>query len=99
MLCLSAENANPELSAFTGNLEQLSIQNEVVDVNTAEENPAVVFPDHLQVTNTDCSHLSFGSFGSVLSSGFPGSNAHNNNNLKSSLESTSTTTFHHVDSR
>lgn len=99
MLYLSDENVNPELSAFTGNLEQLSIQNEVHDVNTAEENPAVVFPDHLQVTNSDCSHLSFGSFGSVLSAGFPISNTQNNN-VKNSLESTSTTTtFHHVDSR
>lgn len=28
--------------------------------------PSVVIPDHLQVQSADCSHLSFGSFGSVM---------------------------------
>jgi len=35
----------------------------------AEDNPAVIIPDHLQVTNTECVSLSFGSFGSGAFSG------------------------------
>lgn len=32
--------------------------------------PSVVIPDHLQVQNIDCSHLSFGSFGSGMGAGY-----------------------------
>jgi hypothetical protein len=37
--------------------------------NAQEENPAVIIPDHLQVSNADCAHLSFGSFSSGAFSG------------------------------
>jgi hypothetical protein len=29
---------------------------------TSDDNPAVIIPDHLQVSNADCAHLTFGSF-------------------------------------
>ncbi|KAK1303058.1 hypothetical protein QJS10_CPB12g00642 [Acorus calamus] len=38
-----------------------------------ENNPAVILPDHLQISSVDCSHLSFGSFGSAISGPFSGS--------------------------
>ncbi|KAJ3670794.1 hypothetical protein LUZ60_008220 [Juncus effusus] len=61
-----------------GDFQQLSLQEEESlannDINNAnnnvsEENPAVIIPNHLQVSNADCAHLSFGSFGSGAFSG------------------------------
>lgn len=40
-----------------------------------EEGPSVVIPDHLQVQSADCSHLSFGSFGSGISATLSGPSA------------------------
>uniref|UniRef100_A0ACD5VQ54 Uncharacterized protein n=1 Tax=Avena sativa TaxID=4498 RepID=A0ACD5VQ54_AVESA len=56
-------------SAVT-NFQHLRLQNEDLAVaNSADDNPAVIIPDHLQLENTDCAHLSFGSFGSGAFSG------------------------------
>jgi hypothetical protein len=55
--------------------QHLSIQNEDIGATkSAEENPVVILPDHLQVANADCAHLSFGSFGSGAFSGLLSSN-------------------------
>ncbi|XP_062206418.1 uncharacterized protein LOC133908416 isoform X2 [Phragmites australis] len=52
------------------NFQHLSLQNEDVVANkSAEDNPAVILPDHLQVANADCANLSFGSFESGAFSG------------------------------
>jgi hypothetical protein len=56
--------------------QHLSIQNEDIGATkSAEENPVVILPDHLQVANGNCAHLSFGSFGSGAFSGLLSSNA------------------------
>jgi hypothetical protein len=56
--------------------QHLSIQNEDIGATkSAEENPVVILPDHLQVANANCAHLSFGSFGSGAFSGLLSSNA------------------------
>lgn len=53
------------------NFQHLSLQNDdLAAANSADDNPAVILPDHLQLANTDCAHLSFGSFESGAFSGF-----------------------------
>ncbi|XP_038987496.1 uncharacterized protein LOC103714980 isoform X2 [Phoenix dactylifera] len=70
-----------ELSSAAADLRQLGLHTEERGAKSAEDNPAVIIPDHLQVTNADCAHLSFGSFGSGAFSGsFP------SKTLKSNLE-------------
>lgn len=52
------------------NFQHLSLQNEdIAATKSAEDNPAVILPDHLQAANADCAHLSFGSFESGAFSG------------------------------
>lgn len=65
-LCLSSvEDSSADVSAAAENFQSLSLHNdELAAKKTAEDNPAVIIPDHLQVTNTECVSLSFGSFGS-----------------------------------
>ncbi|XP_074577911.1 uncharacterized protein LOC141834449 [Curcuma longa] len=59
------------ISPTAETLIQLSIHEETI-TKTTEASPAVIIPDHLRVTNADCAHLSFGSFGSGAFSGsFP----------------------------
>ncbi|KAA8519560.1 hypothetical protein F0562_013816 [Nyssa sinensis] len=60
------------VSSVTANLQQLSIQKEDRGAPPEEDNPSVVIPDHLQVKTADCSHLSFGSFGSGIGAAFSG---------------------------
>ncbi|XP_052179470.1 uncharacterized protein LOC127792879 isoform X2 [Diospyros lotus] len=55
-------------SSVTSNLQQLSVQ-EDQEPSPEEEGPSVIIPNHLQVQSADCSHLSFGSFGSGFSTG------------------------------
>ncbi|TVU20293.1 hypothetical protein EJB05_36497 [Eragrostis curvula] len=65
------EGANADVSAATANFQSLSLQSEELDAKRiTEDNPAVIIPDHLQVTNTECACLSFGSFESGAFSGF-----------------------------
>ncbi|CAN6327261.1 unnamed protein product [Urochloa humidicola] len=64
------EDSSADVSAAAANFQSLSLHNdELVAKKVAEDNPAVIIPDHLQVTNTDCVSLSFGSFGSGAFSG------------------------------
>jgi hypothetical protein len=63
---VSSVDAESALEKF----QHLSIQNEDIGATkSAEENPVVILPDHLQAANADCAHLSFGSFGSGAFSG------------------------------
>ncbi|XP_009410962.2 uncharacterized protein LOC103992822 isoform X1 [Musa acuminata AAA Group] len=69
-----------ELSSATADLRQLSLHEET-STKSIEASSAVIIPNHLRVTNADCAHLSFGSFGSGAFSGsFP------SKQLKSNLE-------------
>ncbi|XP_066350051.1 uncharacterized protein [Miscanthus floridulus] len=59
-----------EQEAAAANFQSLSLHNdELAAKKTAEDNPAVIIPDHLQVTETERVSLSFGSFGSGAFSG------------------------------
>jgi len=60
------EDVNEEISSTTANLQQLNLQKGELGAPSADDNPAVIIPRHLQVTNADYSHLSFGSFGSSV---------------------------------
>ncbi|KAJ4797609.1 RNA polymerase II degradation factor-like protein (DUF1296) [Rhynchospora pubera] len=51
------------------NFQQLNLHEEEPHNNAQGENPAVIIPNHLQVSNADCAHLSFGSFSSGAFSG------------------------------
>ncbi|WOG89702.1 hypothetical protein DCAR_0208940 [Daucus carota subsp. sativus] len=62
----SVEDAKTSVAAETANMHQLSIHEEDHEAAYEEDTPSVVIPDHLQVQSADCSHLSFGSFGSAL---------------------------------
>jgi hypothetical protein len=59
------------VASAAGNFQQLNLHEEepLTHDNAQEENPAVIIPDHLQVSNADCAHLSFGSFSSGAFSG------------------------------
>uniref|UniRef100_A0A0D9WK92 GBF-interacting protein 1 N-terminal domain-containing protein n=1 Tax=Leersia perrieri TaxID=77586 RepID=A0A0D9WK92_9ORYZ len=56
-------NRDPEgiMSATDNQFEQLTLHEEKRS-KSSEDNPAVIIPDHLQVSNADCAHLTFGSF-------------------------------------
>ncbi|TVU35638.1 hypothetical protein EJB05_17538 [Eragrostis curvula] len=69
--------SNVDAESASTKFQHLSIQNE--DTKSAEEIPAVILPDHLQVANADCAHLSFGSFGSGAFSGLLSSNVPQSN--------------------
>lgn len=58
------DDVNEEISSASTNLQNLRLQTDDLTAPSLEDNPAVIIPRHLQVTNADCSHLSFGSFGS-----------------------------------
>lgn len=73
MVVISVEDVNAEISSVAANLHQINLQKDL-DAPSVEEIPAVIIPDHLLVTNVDCSHLSFGSFNSgIITAGFSGS--------------------------
>ncbi|KAF0923575.1 hypothetical protein E2562_006572 [Oryza meyeriana var. granulata] len=68
--CQSDSNAfeNSRVADSEGNMpvpdkqfEQLTLHEEKRS-KSSEDNPAVIIPDHLQVSNADCAHLTFGSF-------------------------------------
>ncbi|KAK1326604.1 hypothetical protein QJS10_CPA01g01713 [Acorus calamus] len=61
------------VSLVAANLQQLNFRSEEPVAPPADNNPAVILPDHLQISSVNCSHLSFGSFGSAISGPFSGS--------------------------
>ncbi|XP_021676328.2 uncharacterized protein LOC110661852 isoform X3 [Hevea brasiliensis] len=79
--------ADDGASSVAANLQQLSLQSDDQGAPPEEDNPSVIIPNHLQVHAQDCSHLSFGSFGSGISSAFSGPFA--SRPLKNNLEETS----------
>ncbi|KAJ4703786.1 GBF-interacting protein 1-like [Melia azedarach] len=83
------DEAQDGASSVTEKLQQLNFQNDDRGAPAEEDNPSVIIPNHLQVHTPDCSHLSFGSFGSGIGSTFPASFA--SRPLKNNLEETSET--------
>ncbi|KAL3520197.1 hypothetical protein ACH5RR_018346 [Cinchona calisaya] len=71
--CQGVENVSVSVSSVTANLQQLSMQKGDRASTLDSDGPSVVIPDHLQVQSADCSHLSFGSFRSGISTSFSGS--------------------------
>lgn len=67
---LAAEEIGASVSSVTRNLQQLTVEKDDRLPSEVYNTPSVVIPDHLQVQNIDCSHLSFGSFGSTMALGF-----------------------------
>ncbi|KAK6124111.1 hypothetical protein DH2020_042137 [Rehmannia glutinosa] len=65
-----AEEIGASVSSVTRNLQQLSVEKDDRELPSEGYAPSVVIPDHLQVQNADCSHLSFGSFGSSMSAAY-----------------------------
>ncbi|PUZ64605.1 hypothetical protein GQ55_3G155900 [Panicum hallii var. hallii] len=53
------QNLNNGMSATTKQFDQLTLHE---GPKSSDDNPAVIIPDHLQVSNADCAHLTFGSF-------------------------------------
>ncbi|CAO2842247.1 unnamed protein product [Amaranthus hypochondriacus] len=70
---LEAEGTSASVSSVVDNLQSMSLSKEDEDSPSEEDGPAVKIPDHLQVQSAECSHLSFGSFGSGMNAPFPGS--------------------------
>ncbi|XAR59303.1 hypothetical protein NMG60_11015083 [Bertholletia excelsa] len=66
------EEVGKSVSSVTSNLQQLSLQEDGA-APPEEDNLPVIIPEHLQVQAADCSHLSFGSFGSGISAALSGS--------------------------
>ncbi|CAA6671307.1 unnamed protein product [Spirodela intermedia] len=93
--------ADEEVSAATSNLRRLTLEKEDASVTHAEDNPAVIIPNHLQVTNADCSYLSFGTFGSGINAAFSGPFASKaqNSNLDVPCETSESTPVDDSDAR
>ncbi|KAK6932256.1 GBF-interacting protein 1, N-terminal [Dillenia turbinata] len=64
------EDVAATVSSVSANFQQLSLEEEDQGPPLEDEGRSVVIPDHLQVQSGDCSHLSFGSFGSGIKSAF-----------------------------
>ena len=50
---------NGDVSTTTTQFDHLTLHE---GPKLSDDNPAVIIPDHLQVSNADCAHLTFGSF-------------------------------------
>lgn len=94
----SAEDGS---SSVAVNMQQLNLHNDDQEVSSEEDNPSVIIPNHLQVHTPDCSHLSFGSFGSAIGSAFSGSYASRplKNNLDETPESADISSIGHSENR
>lgn len=66
------EDVDASVSSVNANMQQLSMQEEDHRTTPEDDGPSVVIPNHLQVQTADCSHLSFGSFGSGMNTAFSG---------------------------
>lgn len=66
IIYVADEEVGASVSSVTGNFQQLSVTKDNSGFLSGGTAPAVVIPDHLQVQTADCSHLSFGSFGSGM---------------------------------
>ncbi|XP_021598530.1 uncharacterized protein LOC110604598 isoform X3 [Manihot esculenta] len=88
-------------SSVAANLQQLNLHSDDQVAPPEEDNASVIIPNHLQVHGQDFSHLSFGSFGSGISSAFSGPFASrpSNNNQEETTEVVDTSSAAHPDTR
>ncbi|KAK5792292.1 GBF-interacting protein 1-like [Gossypium arboreum] len=95
------EEAEDGSSSVAVDLQQLNLHNDDREPPTEEDNPSVIIPNHLQVHTPDCSHLSFGSFGPGIGSGFSGQFASmtTKNNLDDVPEVADASSIGHSDNR
>ncbi|KAL5990062.1 hypothetical protein ACLOJK_010959 [Asimina triloba] len=82
----SIDDVGVAVSSVASSLQQLTFHSDELASSPKEDNRAVIIPDHLQVTTMECSHLSFGSFGSGVSAAFVSKTLNNNNLEESSPE-------------
>ncbi|KAK1258613.1 hypothetical protein QJS04_geneDACA024054 [Acorus gramineus] len=89
------------VSSVAANLQQLNFHGKEPVAPPVDNNPAVILPDHLQISSADCSHLSFGSFGSVIGGAFSGSFASKavRNNLEEASVAANTNTDNNMEAR
>lgn len=71
LLRFAGEEVGSSVASVTRNFQQLSVEKDDTAFPSEENTPLVVIPDHLQVQAADCSHLSFGSFGSNMNASYP----------------------------
>ncbi|KAK6154872.1 hypothetical protein DH2020_009120 [Rehmannia glutinosa] len=64
------DEVGASVASVTRSLQQLSVNKDDRGFPSEGNAPSVVIPDHLQVQTADCSHLSFGSFGSGMSAAY-----------------------------
>ncbi|CAA7402074.1 unnamed protein product [Spirodela intermedia] len=95
---VSGENAGVSLTASA--LQRLNLVEES-SAREEEDSPGVIFPNNLQIANADCSHLSFGSFGSGVGASFPESfsSLESTGILEVPSEKSETTSLDHSDAR
>ncbi|CAA0827091.1 Kinase-related protein of unknown function (DUF1296, partial [Striga hermonthica] len=65
------EEVGVSVTSVTRNLQQLSVNKDDRGFPSEANAPSVVIPEHLQIQAADCSHLSFGSFGSAMDPAHP----------------------------
>ncbi|KAK6284039.1 hypothetical protein POUND7_002991 [Theobroma cacao] len=95
------DEAEDGASSVAVNLQQLNLHNDDREPPPEEDNPSVIIPNHLQLHTPDCSHLSFGSFGSGIGSTFsaPFASRSLKNNLDEAPEATDASSIGHSDNR
>ncbi|XVE51552.1 hypothetical protein DITRI_Ditri02bG0051000 [Diplodiscus trichospermus] len=98
---LEHDEAEDGSSSVAVDLQQLNLHNDDQEPEPEEDNPSVIIPNHLQVHTSDCSHLSFGSFGPGLGSAFSGplSLRPLKNNLDEAPEAADASSIGHSDNR
>ncbi|XVE88324.1 hypothetical protein DITRI_Ditri19aG0060700 [Diplodiscus trichospermus] len=86
-------------SSSVANFQRLNLHDDDHEPPPEEDNPSVIIPNHLQVHTSDCSHLSFGSFGP--GSTFSGTFASRplKNNLDEVPEAADASSIGHLDNR
>ncbi|WOG85027.1 hypothetical protein DCAR_0104213 [Daucus carota subsp. sativus] len=95
------EDIGASVPSEIANMHQLSIQDEDHEVAYEEDVPSVVIPNHLQVQSADCSHLSFGSFGSAPVTGYsdPFTSRSSRSNIEETLVETDAPVIEQSDNR
>ena len=88
-------------SSSVANLQHLNLHNDDLEPPPEEDTPSVIIPNHLQVLTRDCSHLSFGSFGTGIGSAFSEAFASRplKNNLDEVPEAADASSIGHSDNR
>ncbi|KAL1562603.1 hypothetical protein AAHA92_05167 [Salvia divinorum] len=96
------EEVGASVASVTRNIQQLSVEKDDTGFPSEENTPSVVIPDHLQVQAAECSHLSFGSFGSSMNASYPSgalTSAPVKSNLDEGHNEADTSSAGHADTR